>query len=106
LPELTKHVSDYYQTDLNALFTSQATKKNTPRDVAILLAREEACMKMQDISDAFLVGRAAASKVLSRIKIRIRDDKRFRDEIGELRDRIRPGRPKIEMWTEASARKN
>ena len=42
--------------------------KNTTRDICMYLAREEACLKILDIANAFNIRKAAASMAIARVK--------------------------------------
>lgn len=103
LQEIIKHVCNHYNVEISALFQSRPTVKNIPRDACMFLAREEACMQMKEIAEAFSVGRTAVSNTVSRVKAQIRSDPSQEQEIAKLQMSIQLQRPKLRAWTEAVA---
>jgi REP-associated tyrosine transposase len=88
IEEIIETVSRYYNVSERTLFTCTPGIKNHPRDIAIYLFREEALIKMSNIAKKFSIGRAAASSVVSRIKMRIQSERCLEAEIRILRNAI------------------
>ena len=101
LQDIIKHVCNHFNVEISMLLKSRPTVKNIARDTCMFLAREEACMQMNAIAEAFSVGRTAASNTVSRLKAQIRTGPKQANEMVNLQMRIQLDRPKLKAWTAA-----
>lgn len=95
LNDIIIEIRNYFGLPEDALFVGKAKVKNMPRDLSILLAREETQMKVSDVGRAFAIGPTQASNAIARAKNRIFEDENIRYAVKLIREAIRNRRPKI-----------
>jgi putative transposase len=98
--EVTKEVALHYRVGQEDLFSRIGNLRNTPRDVCMFLARNEACMKINDIAEAFRIHKSATSSSIARIKTRLKTDGGLKRDVANLRSRIGTYREKVPAWVE------
>lgn len=97
LSELIKVVSKHYGIDESNILCIQRGTKNHPRNVALYLARTEACLKVHEVAKEFSISRTAVSSALSRLERQLQIDPSLKTEIAELSLVIRRYRTPAQM---------
>ena len=99
LTDVIEEVIAHCQLGRDAL-SCRVTVKNTPRDICMYLAREEACLRILDIANAFNIRKAAASMAIARVKHLMEIDAILKQLVIDLKTRIRFRRKQMPAWTE------